>query len=587
MRKLILAAALAGCALSPVAVHAQQTGQQTGQPASQLATQRGVLSPAERADPAAAAISADQIAGTVNFLADDLLQGRDTGSEYYDIAAAYVASRYRAMGLEPANEGSFMQDITFRTASNASSALSFTTPEDEVTLEPGKDFVAGGSFTEQQVDLTAPMVFVGQGIHSPENGIDDYAGVDIAGKIVVVVSGPPKTVPGEIASTLANTKTKYASDNGAVGMISIRSREGLERMSFDKLAAYLKEPSQTWVGPDGKANVQDPNLRFQAYVSPETAKRLLAASGKDLDSLLAIYDDAKAKSRPAAFDLSGEATAKVSTSWKDETSANVVAMLPGSDPELAGEYVVMSAHLDHVGNHLAGASGEGGEGEDIDTIHNGAMDNATGVATMLEVARVIAMGPNRPRRPILFAAVTAEEKGLLGSEYLAKNFVRKDGEAVGVVNFDMPILLYDLADVVGFGAENSTMGQTLIRAGAATGIGVSPDFLPEENLFTRSDHYSFVKEGVPALFLMTGVQNGGKEAFTRFLGTNYHKPSDDLSQPLNWESARKFALLNYQIVKLTANADERPMWYEGNYFGDTFAPGEPRAPALAASQPAK
>ncbi len=581
MRKLILAAALAGCAVHVVPASAQNGAAQEG------AAQARALSPAERADPAAAAIDADQIAATVTFLADDLLQGRDTGSEYYDIAAAYVASRYMAMGLQPANDGSFMQDITFRTASNETAALSFTAPDGVVTLEPGTDFVAGGSFTEQQVDLTAPMVFVGQGIHSPENGIDDYAGVDIAGKIVVAVSGTPKTVPGEIASTLANTKTKYASENGAVGLISIRSRESLKSMSFDKLVTYLKEPSETWIGPDGKANVQDPNLRFQAYISPETAKRLLAASGKDLDELLAVYDDPKAKSRPAAFDMTGEATARVITKWDDKTSANVVAMLPGSDPDLADEYVVMSAHLDHVGNHLTDAPGEGGEGEDTDTIYNGAMDNATGVATMLEVARVIAMGPNRPRRPILFAAVTAEEKGLLGSEYLARNFVRDDGKPVGVVNFDMPVLLYDLADVVGFGAENSTMGQTLIRAGAATGIGVSPDFLPEENLFVRSDHYSFVKEGVPALFLMTGVQNGGKQAFTDFLGTHYHKPSDDLNLPLNWESARKFALLNYEIVKMTANADQPPMWYEGNYFGETFAPGAPRAPALAASEPAE
>lgn len=575
MRKLILAAALAGCALHAIPAAAQNAAA----PAAPAAT----LSPAERADPAAAAIDADQIAATVTFLADDLLQGRDTGSEYYDIAAAYVASRYRAMGLEPANGDSFMQDITFRTATVSSSDMSIATPEGAMTLETGKDYVAAGSYNDTQIDVTAPMVFVGQGIHSPENGIDDYAGVDIAGKIVVVVSGGPKTVSGEVSATLADTKSKYASDNGALGMISIRNLESLERLSFDKLVTYLQEPRETWVGPDGKANVAEGNLQFSAYVSPETAKRLLAASGKDLDALLKTYDDPKAKSRPAAFDMTGQATVSVTTEWDDKTSANVVAMLPGSDPDLADEYVVMSAHLDHVGNHLSDAV----EGEDTDTIYNGAMDNATGVATMLEVARVIAMGASRPRRPILFAAVTAEEKGLLGSEYLAKNFVREDGRPVGVVNFDMPILLYDLADVVGFGAENSTMGQTLIRAGAATGIGVSPDFLPEERLFTRSDHYSFVKEGVPALFLMTGVQNGGKQAFTDFLGTNYHKPSDDLNQPLNWESARKFALLNYEIVKLTANADETPMWYEGNYFGDTFAPGAPRAPAPGSSSTAR
>lgn len=567
MRKLILAAALAGCALSAIPAAAQ-----TAAP-----------SPAERSDPAAAAISADEIAATVTFLADDLLQGRDTGSEYYDIAAAYVASRYRAMGLEPANHDSWMQDITFRTASTSSAALSFTTDGDgdEMKLESGRDFVSTGSFSEQQVDLSAPMVFVGQGIHSPENGIDDYAGVDVRGKIVVVVSGGPKTVPGEVAATLSNTKTRYASEQGAVGMISIRNLESLDRMPFDKLVTYLAEPRETWVGPDGKADVQDANLRIQSYVSPETAKRLLAASGKDLDALLKIYDDAKAKRRPAAFDMKSEATASVTTDWEDKTSANVVAVLPGSDPALAGEYVVMSAHLDHVGNHLSDAV----EGEETDTVYNGAMDNATGVATMLEVARVLAKSPHRPRRPILFAALTAEEKGLLGSQYLAQHWVRNDGKPVGVVNFDMPVLLYDLADVVGFGAENSTMGQTLIKAGAATGIGVSPDFLPEENLFTRSDHYSFVKEGVPALFLMTGVQNGGKDAFTDFLATNYHKPSDDLNQSLNWESARKFALLNYEIVKITANADEVPMWYENNYFGDSFAPDAPRAPAPGA--PAK
>ena len=583
MRKLILAAALAGCAFSPIAVQAQQAPRQAPQQAPQQDLGQAALSPAERSDPAAAAIDANQIAATVTFLADDLLQGRDTGSEYYDIAAAYVASRYMAMGLQPANGDSFMQDIVFRSTTAGDAALSYAAGDETVQLEAGKDFVVTGSYAERQVDLTAPMVFVGQGIHSPENGIDDYAGVDVAGKIVVVVSGAPKGLPGEVASTLANTKTEYASQQGAVGMISIRNLESLERMSFDKLATYLQEPRETWVGPDGKANVADPNLRFSAYLSPDAAARLIAASGHDLQDMLETYDDARAKTRPAAFDLAGTASVSVASEWEDKTSANVVAMLPGSDPALAGEYVVMSAHLDHVGNHLSDVV----EGEETDTIYNGAMDNATGVATMLEVARVIAMGPSRPRRPILFAAVTAEEKGLLGSEYLAKNFVRDDGEPVGVVNFDMPVLLYDLADVVGFGAENSTMGQTLIRAGASTGIGVSPDFLPEENLFTRSDHYSFVKEGVPALFLMTGVQNGGKEAFTNFLGTNYHKPTDDLTQDLNWESARKFALLNYQIVKLTANADERPMWYEGNYFGDNFAPDAPRAPALAASPAAE
>ncbi len=571
MRKLLVAAALAGCALSPLTAYADAPGQ----------------SPAEKADPAAREISADQIEATVQFLADDLLQGRDTGSEYYDIAAAYVASRYRAMGLTPGVDGKWMQDITFRKAAPAESTLAIVQDGKAKELELKTDFITGASFTDQLIDMSAPMVFVGQGIHSPENGIDDYAGLDVKGKVVVVVSGAPKGVPGDVAATLSRGKTKVASDMGAVGMISIRSKSAMESLPFEKLVGYIEGHAEKWVAPDGTVVVDAPNLKFSTYLSPEAAADLVDSSGHDLSTLLDAYESEEEDAvRPTGFVIPGEVKVKAVSEWEEVTSANVVAVLPGSDPKLADQYVVMSAHLDHVGNHLWEA-GEDEDGEPKDTIYNGALDNAAGVATMLEVARVIAENPTAPRRPILFVALTGEEKGLLGSEYMAKYWVREDGEPVGVVNFDMPVLLYDMDDVVGFGAENSTMGETLAAAGAATGIGVTPDFLPDENLFVRSDHYSFVKEGVPALFLMSGVENGGKDAFTNFLKTDYHGPGDDLSQPLNWESARKFALLNYEIVKLTANADARPMWYEGNYFGDKFDPEGPRAPAPAPAEAAE
>lgn len=253
---------------------------------------------------------------------------------------------------------------------------------------------------------------------------------------------------------------------------------------------------------------------------------------------------------------------------------NVIGMLPGSDPVLKKEYVVLSAHLDHVGVDPVQVG---------DKIFNGAMDNASGVATMLETARAFAQSKQRPKRSILFVALAGEETGLLGSSYLARHPVVGDGKVVADVNLDMPILLYDFQDVIAFGGEHSTMGEVTARAGARMGVTVSPDPMPEEDFFERSDHYSFVKAGVPSIFLMTGFKNGGEKAFRTFLAKNYHKPSDQIDLPFNWEAGAKFARLNYWIAREVADAAEAPRWYEGNRYGDRFAKGAPRAPRPTAA----
>jgi Zn-dependent M28 family amino/carboxypeptidase len=251
-------------------------------------------------------------------------------------------------------------------------------------------------------------------------------------------------------------------------------------------------------------------------------------------------------------------------------SRNVLALLPGSDPALAKEYVLLMAHLDHLGIR-PGAKGQ-------DKIYNGAMDNAAGVATMLAVAKVFAQEGKRPRRSILFAAVTAEEDGLLGSQFLAKHPVTPSGgRMVAVVNLDMPILTYDFKDVIAFGAEHSTLGPIVRKAAEQSGITLSPDPLPDEGLFTRSDHYRFVQEGVPAVFLMTGFAGQGREAFRHFLKTDYHQPSDQMSLPFHWEAAAKFARVNYAIAREIADSDEAPRWYLGDFFGDEFAPAAEKA----------
>lgn len=250
------------------------------------------------------------------------------------------------------------------------------------------------------------------------------------------------------------------------------------------------------------------------------------------------------------------------------TSPNVLAILPGSDPALAGEYVLLMAHLDHEG------MAEAGEG---DRIFNGALDNAAGVAAMIEVARVLAAEPQRPRRSILFAAVTGEEDGLKGSSHLALHPV-VDGKMVAAVNLDMPILLYDFEDVVAFGGSESTLGAVVARATAAINVAVGEDEAPEQQLFLRSDHYSFVLRGVPSIFLMTGYAGEGRERVAHYLSTHYHQPSDDPSLPIDWAAGAKFARLNYLIVRDVADAPMRPLWYADSVFGNSYAPSEPKVP---------
>jgi len=231
---------------------------------------------------------------------------------------------------------------------------------------------------------------------------------------------------------------------------------------------------------------------------------------------------------------------------------------------------VLMAHLDHLGMKTDAKPGE-------DAIYNGALDNAAGVATMLEAARMFAAQPVRPKRSVLFIANTAEEKGLLGADYYANHPTVPGQSIVGLVDLDMPLLLYPFTDVTAFGADHSTIGATVSEAGKSMGVAVSPDPMPEEAIFTRSDHYMFVRRGVPAVLLMTGYANGGAEHWRAYLGKTYHSPQDDLAQKIDWNAGARYALLNYRIARSMADADRRPMWLQGDYFGDLFDPRGSRA----------
>ena len=520
--------------------------------------------------PSAEADIARRVRADVEFLSSDHLEGRDTGSRGYAIAADYVAAQFRAIGLEPAGEaGSWFQQVPFRRAHHQRPpVLSITIGGRQVPLDVTKDASVRPSVTEKIRKLSAGLVFVGYGLKDARYGIDDYRGLDLNGKIAVALSGSPSGLPSDIAAHLNSSKERFAAAAGAVGFVEITRNDGPR----GNPVLRADRPVVDWVDAAGSTG-QAAGLVLQLAVSSDWAARLFEGAARSLE---AVRKQAKANSRtgPRGFALKPVITVDAESRWEDFTSPEVVGVLKGSDPALASEHVVLMGHLDHLGLKADAKPGE-------DAVFNGALDNSSGIATMLEAARQFASQPTRPRRSVLFIANTGEERGLLGADYYASHPTVPAKSIVGLVDLDMPLLLYPFTDVTAFGADHSTVGRMVAEAGRSMGIAVSPDPMPEEAIFTRSDHYMFVRKGVPAVLLMTGHANGGRAHWENYLGKIYHTPKDDLSLPIDWVAGARYALLNYRIAKAMADAPQRPMWLQGDYFGDLFDPGGARAPAAA------
>jgi hypothetical protein len=530
-----------------------------------------VAAPLQAATPTAAdSASAQRVRADVEFLASDSLEGRDTGSRGYLIAADYVASQFRAIGLEPAGEkGGWFQQVPFRRASfETPPRMTLTVGGKTVALEQGKDAGVRPSVTAKTRNLTAGFVFVGYGLKDPRHGFDDYRGLNLKGKIAVALAGTPKGLPSEIEAHLNASKDRMAAEAGAVGFVEIG--DGGRPNSLRR----YNRPLIDWVDTNGRAGSTPAGIVLQLGLSKEIAERLFEGAPR---SLASVQSDAKrdGKAGPRGFALRPTLTVQAESKWEDFTSPEVIALLKGSDPTLAAEHVVLMGHLDHLGVKPDAKPGE-------DAIYNGALDNAAGVATMLEAARLFATQPVRPKRSILFIANTGEERGLLGADYYAGHPTVPASSIVGLVDLDMPLLLYPFTDVTAFGADHSTIGAVVAEAGRSMGVSVSPDPMPEEAIFTRSDHYQFVRRGVPAVLLMTGHANGGKDIWNSWLNKIYHSPQDDLTQKIDWDAGARYALLNYRISRAMADAPSRPMWLQGDYFGDLFDPKGPRAPVRTA-----
>jgi hypothetical protein len=509
--------------------------------------------------------SGDRIKADVAFLADDKLEGRYTGSPGYMAAAKYVADRFAKLGLTPGNNGSWYQQVPFAKAERRTDAPSYIRIGDK-EFTNGVDLVMypNGAFPDQSFDAEA--VFVGYGIDGPEIGSNDYAGVDVRGKVAVALYPFPKGAPSEAAAHMLNEKATMAKAHGAIGLLSIHTPMREKVIKWELMGQRADEPDVKWVGDDGKPRYPGPNLPMTATIGPKAAEALFEGAPTPLAQIYAEMEKEGAK--PKGFPLGKRLHFERHNNVTRMQSPNVLGVLEGSDPKLKNEYIVLSAHLDHLG-HVKPENG--------DDIANGAMDNAMGVSTMMEVAKAFAESGTRPKRSILFAAVTGEEEGLLGAEYLAMHPTIKGGKIVGAVNLDMPIVTYDFQDVVAYGADHSTIAKAVAKAIAGENIKLSPDPAPEQVSFVRSDHYPFVKAGIPAVSLDLGPAGPGAKATEDFIASHYHRVSDDMKLPFNWAAAAKFAKLNYLIARELADGSEPPLWYEGDYFGDQFAKRQPKA----------
>lgn len=520
---------------------------------------------AETTAPHIPMISAADVKTHITILADDALEGRDTGSTGYDQAADYVKQQFEALGLKPGAGDSYFQDVPLRSykATEDGAKMVLHGSHWARDLEFKKDFIPGASLSTTQASAKGQLVFVGYGIDAPEIGHNDYEGLDVEGKIVLALSGAPAQFQSEERAYYSSSKADTAEAHGAAGLVTLYTAASEKRFNFERAAKFFGSSRMTWVNADGSSKDDGSSLQVSAVLSPEITSQIFTGAPKTYEEIRAEAENGMPKGFPLSYAL------ELSTSSAHERtqSKNVVAVLEGSDPELKNEYVVLSAHLDHVGV---------GRAVDGDTIYNGALDNAAGISTMIEVARAFKKSGKAPKRSIIFLAVTAEEKGLVGSDFFAYNPTVSKSSIVANVNLDMPLILYDFADVIAFGADRSALGPLVEKAANQLDVKLSPDPLPEQSLFVRSDHYRFVQQGIPSVFLVTGfnaVGEDGKggEIFKNFLSTHYHKPSDDLNLPIDFEAGAKFAKLNYLIAEQIANAEERPQWNEGDFFGSKYA----------------
>jgi Zn-dependent M28 family amino/carboxypeptidase len=492
----------------------------------------------------------------VLILADDKLEGRGTGTEGHRKAAEYVAREFERAGLKPAGTDGYFQPVRLmsREIDEAHSSLTLVRgPGDAEPLVLGRDAILS-SRIEPPAALEAEMVFAGHGLAIPEAGIDDFAGLDVRGKLVVYLTGAPPSLSGPLAAHMqaAAERAALLKRLGAIGFISIMNPKNMD-IPWERASLARFMPSMSLADP---ALDEVRGLKLAVTINPAHADKLLAGSGHTFRE---VIDAANSGKMLPHFAIPARLKVTAAAKKADVVSQNVAALLPGSDPQLKDECIVFTAHLDHLGI---------GKPINGDAIYNGAMDNASGIAAMLDVAATLEEHGTRLRRSVLFVAVTAEEKGLLGSKFFANSPTVPAKSIVANINTDMFMPLFPLEKLTIYGMDESDLGAE--AAAVAESMGVKPQRDPEpfRNVFTRSDQYSFIRRGVPALAFKVGFDKGSpaEKVQKQWLTERYHAPSDDVAQPVDKQAAGRFDALMAKVLERIANRDARPRWKNSSFF---------------------
>jgi Zn-dependent M28 family amino/carboxypeptidase len=491
----------------------------------------------------------------IQVLAADDMQGRNTGSDGYHRAADYVRTEFERSGLKPAGATGYFQPMKFDVAQiveeRSSVALVRNGKAEPLTL--GED-AAISLRSDLAPSVDAPLAFVGYGLVIPEAKHNDLAGVDLKGKIAVMLAGGPRSVSSELRAHYSSTGERWSAlkNAGAIGIVSIPNPKHMD-VPWARATLARLQPSMRLAEP---ALNDSRGLQFQLTFNPEHAQKLFDGSGHTLAELLALADAGKALPR---FALPESLRARVTVNRSQVDSINIAGVREGTDPKLKSEYVVLSAHLDHVGV---------GEPINGDRIYNGAMDDASGIASLIEIARHLKQEKASLKRSVLFLAVTGEEKGLQGSHYFAAHPTVNASSIVADINMDMYLPLFPLRYVEVQGVNESTLGDEMRSAAKDYGVDVQSDKEPDRNLFIRSDQYNFVRRGVPALAFKFGYEPGSAEEKIAkdWLKNRYHAPSDDLNQPVDRDAAAKFNRILLDLTARVANNPERPQWHAASFF---------------------
>jgi Peptidase family M28 len=491
----------------------------------------------------------------VKVIADDTMEGRDTGSHGEHAAQEYAIREFQKAGVQPAGGNGFYQPVKFvsRRLVEEKSSLTLITNGKRAPLTLGEDAMIS-THVKPAPYVKAGLVFAGYGLKIPEAKYNDFAGLDCSGKLVVTISGSPSEVAGVVASHYQTSAERWKTlkSVGAIGMLTI-SNPALVEIPWGRMALNRKQPSMELDYPEFDETAGE---QLTAYLNPAHAEKLFVGSEHALADVIGLAE--KHKPLPH-FPLAVSLEAKTELESHKLESANIVGNLPGTDPTLKKEYIVLSAHLDHLG---IGAPING------DRIYNGAMDNGSGSALLLDMAQSLGKDSANLRRSVLFLLLTAEEKGLLGSKYFVTHAIVPIKSIVADINTDMYLPIFPLKVLTIYGLEESDLGDRAREAAQSIGVEVQPDPEPQHNVFIRSDQYNFIRHGVPSLMVDVGAYPGTPQMDTyhAWLRNHYHAPSDDVNQPIDLDAEAKYEEVIRRLLITVTNDDRRPQWHRSSFF---------------------